>query len=102
VDDRTEFKLIEEPLRPEDDERSNELGYDDVGGCARQLAEIRELVELPLRHPAIFHAVRRRRRVLLLLLLLLLESCNMVVLRERDKEKEDKERERGALHSRSS
>ena len=28
-----------------------------MGGCKRQLAEIRELVELPLRHPKIFHAV---------------------------------------------
>jgi transitional endoplasmic reticulum ATPase len=38
------------------------VGYDDVGGCGRQLAEIRELVELPLRHPAIFHAVSKKKK----------------------------------------
>lgn len=37
-----------EPLRREEDERLNEIGYDDVGGCSRQLAQIRELVELLL------------------------------------------------------
>jgi ATP-dependent 26S proteasome regulatory subunit len=28
----------------EDDERLDEIGYDDVGGCKKQLAMIRELV----------------------------------------------------------
>jgi len=32
----------------------NEIGYDDIGGVRKQLAQIRELVELPLRHPALF------------------------------------------------
>lgn len=32
----------------------NEVGYDDIGGVRKQLANIRELVELPLRHPALF------------------------------------------------
>ena len=27
------------------------VGYDDVGGVRKQMAQIRELVELPLRHP---------------------------------------------------
>lgn len=42
--------------RDEDDEM-NEIGYDDIGGCNRQIAHIRELVEMPLRHPEIFRAV---------------------------------------------
>lgn len=41
----------------EDDERLDELGYDDIGGCKKQLAMIRELVELPLRHPQLFRSV---------------------------------------------
>ena len=41
----------------EDDERLDEIGYDDIGGCKKQLAMIRELVELPLRHPQLFRAV---------------------------------------------
>ena len=40
-----------------DDERLDEIGYDDIGGCKKQLAMIRELVELPLRHPQLFRSV---------------------------------------------
>jgi len=46
-----------ESLGREEDERLNEIGYDDIGGCSRQLAQLRELVELPLRHPQIFRTV---------------------------------------------
>lgn len=35
----------------------NEVGYDDIGGCRRQLAQIKEMVELPLRHPQLFKAI---------------------------------------------
>lgn len=53
IEDFTE----EDHLGREEDERTKEVGYDDVGGCSRQLAQIRELVELPLRHPQIFRTV---------------------------------------------
>jgi len=44
-----------EPIKREDEERElNALGYDDIGGCRKQLAQIRELVELPIRHPGLF------------------------------------------------
>jgi transitional endoplasmic reticulum ATPase len=36
---------------------SNVIGYDDIGGCVKQIAQLRELVELPLRHPEVFHTV---------------------------------------------
>lgn len=45
------------PTQREDDERLDEIGYDDIGGCKKQLAMIRELVELPLRHPQLFRSV---------------------------------------------
>lgn len=35
----------------------SQVGYDDIGGCRRQLAQIREMVELPLRHPGLFKAI---------------------------------------------
>ena len=35
----------------------NEVGYDDIGGVRKQLAQIKEMVELPLRHPALFKAI---------------------------------------------
>ena len=33
------------------------VGYDDIGGCRKQMAQIRELVELPLRHPQLFKSI---------------------------------------------
>ncbi|KAI1783712.1 AAA ATPase [Ganoderma leucocontextum] len=38
----------------EEDANLSEDGYDDIGGCCKQMAQIRELVELPLRHPQLF------------------------------------------------
>ncbi|CAB1318859.1 unnamed protein product, partial [Coregonus sp. 'balchen'] len=47
-----------EPIKREDEEESlNEVGYDDIGGVRKQLAQIKEMVELPLRHPALFKAI---------------------------------------------
>lgn len=46
-----------EPIKREDEDKLDEVGYDDIGGCRKQLALIRELVELPLRHPALFKSI---------------------------------------------
>merc|ERR1711892_281978 len=47
-----------EPIRREDiDDQLNEVGYDDIGGARKQMAQIREMVELPLRHPGLFKAI---------------------------------------------
>jgi transitional endoplasmic reticulum ATPase len=43
-----------EAIKREDEERNDGVGYDDIGGCRKQLAQIREMIELPLRHPALF------------------------------------------------
>jgi len=60
---KTHFRFPAPPPRPaqtritnkqkqrEDEEKLDDLGYDDVGGVRKQMAQIRELVELPLRHP---------------------------------------------------
>jgi transitional endoplasmic reticulum ATPase len=55
------------PVRREDEERLDDVGYDDVGGCHKQMAQIREMIELPLRHPKLFKTlgVRPPRGVLL-------------------------------------
>jgi transitional endoplasmic reticulum ATPase len=44
-----------DPVKREDEE--SEVGYDDIGGVRKQMAQIRELVELPLRHPQLFKAI---------------------------------------------
>ncbi|XP_069023799.1 transitional endoplasmic reticulum ATPase [Embiotoca jacksoni] len=47
-----------QPIKREDEEESlNDIGYDDIGGCRKQLAQIKEMVELPLRHPGLFKAI---------------------------------------------
>ncbi|KAG7486480.1 transitional endoplasmic reticulum ATPase-like [Solea senegalensis] len=47
-----------EPIKREDEEENlNDIGYDDIGGCRKQLAQIKEMVELPLRHPGLFKAI---------------------------------------------
>ena len=47
-----------EPIKREDEEGNlADVGYDDIGGCRKQMAQIRELVELPLRHPQLFKSI---------------------------------------------
>merc|ERR1712142_1137344 len=47
-----------DPIRREDEEESlDEVGYDDIGGVRKQLALIREMIELPLRHPQLFRTI---------------------------------------------
>jgi transitional endoplasmic reticulum ATPase len=46
-----------DPIKREDEETlygGNNVGYDDVGGCVAQMVQIREAIELPLRHPKLF------------------------------------------------
>jgi len=53
----TELEPPERELGRLEEEGENELGYDDIGGCDKELAKIRELVELPMRHPKVFTSV---------------------------------------------
>ncbi|CAF3547398.1 unnamed protein product [Rotaria socialis] len=47
-----------DPIKREEEEASlNEIGYDDIGGVRKQLAQIKEMVELPLRHPQLFKTI---------------------------------------------
>jgi len=46
-----------DPIKREDEDRLDDIGYDDIGGVRKQLAQIRELVELPLRHPQLFKSI---------------------------------------------
>ncbi len=53
----TEIFCEGENIKREEEERLDEVGYDDVGGVRKQMAQIRELVELPLRHPQLFKTI---------------------------------------------
>jgi len=56
-----------EPINREDEEKLDDVGYDDIGGCKKAMAQIREMIELPLRHPTLFKTlgVKPPRGVLL-------------------------------------
>ncbi len=47
----------------DEEESLNDIGYDDIGGCRKQLAQIKEMVELPLRHPGLFKAIGVKARI---------------------------------------
>jgi len=48
-----------DPLEREADPAYNptEIGFDDIGGLSKQIAQLRELVETPLKHPELFETV---------------------------------------------
>merc|ERR1712085_14953 len=56
-----------DPVKRDDEEKLDEAGYDDIGGCKKQMGQIREMIELPLRHPTLFKTlgVKPPRGVLL-------------------------------------
>lgn len=53
----TEIYCEGDPVKREDEENPNDIGYDDIGGCRKQLGLIREMIELPLRHPELFNSL---------------------------------------------
>ena len=54
----TEIHTEGDAISREDEENNlADVGYDDIGGCRKQMAQIRELVELPLRHPQLFKSI---------------------------------------------
>ncbi|KAL6185951.1 hypothetical protein ACLB2K_042073 [Fragaria x ananassa] len=49
VDSSQELKIMET--------KKKDVGYEDVGGMRKQMAQIRELVELPLKQPKLFKTI---------------------------------------------
>ncbi len=50
----TEIVIKEEPLDEEDDQSIHQISYEDIGGIGTQLQKVREMIELPLKHPILF------------------------------------------------
>ena len=50
----TEIFFEGEPVRREDEDRLDEVGYDDVGGVWKQMAQIRELSGAASKAPSAF------------------------------------------------
>jgi transitional endoplasmic reticulum ATPase len=53
VDEATEIVVRREPAR-EEERRIPRITYEDIGGLDKEIQRIREMVELPLRHPELF------------------------------------------------
>ena len=63
---RTKISLASEMIFAEEAEQFlNRVGYSDIGGLGEQLSQIRELVELPLRHPKLFSSIGIRTHSLI-------------------------------------
>jgi transitional endoplasmic reticulum ATPase len=55
VTDSTEIELKETPYEPEKGRKElADVHYEDIGGLGRELQLVREMIELPLRHPELF------------------------------------------------
>ncbi|NLX49883.1 MAG: CDC48 family AAA ATPase [Methanospirillum sp.] len=57
VADETVIELKETPYEPKEEKERGErtdVHYEDIGGLGRELEQVREMIELPLRHPEIF------------------------------------------------
>lgn len=53
IDDETVFFTEGDPI-DEEDYQALDISYEDIGGVRKQLGLIREMIELPLRHPSLF------------------------------------------------
>src|SRR3990172_1495731 len=53
VDARTELKIAEKPAK-EEETKIPRVTYEDIGGLGDEVRKVREMIELPLRHPELF------------------------------------------------
>ncbi len=54
VSEGTEIELSPEAAEVKDEKTFAEVSYEDIGGLSEEIKKVREMVELPLKHPEIF------------------------------------------------
>ena len=54
VSDSTEVKIAEKPVKEEELAKVPHVSYEDIGGLGDEVRKVREMIELPLRHPELF------------------------------------------------
>ena len=54
VDKRTEIVLLEKPVIGFDSAKGTGITYEDIGGLHDEVDHVREMIELPMRHPEVF------------------------------------------------
>src|SRR5881398_3504643 len=53
VESGTEIKIAEKPMK-EEEAKVPKVDYEDIGGLGSEVRKVREMIELPLRHPELF------------------------------------------------
>src|SRR3989442_834455 len=53
VEAETEIKIAEKPMK-EEEAKVPKVDYEDIGGLGSEVGKVREMIELPLRHPELF------------------------------------------------
>src|SRR5207244_800629 len=53
VEADTEIKIAEKPMK-EEEAKVPKVDYEDIGGLGSEVRKVREMIELPLRHPELF------------------------------------------------
>lgn len=53
VEEETEIKIAEKPIK-EEEAKVPKVHYEDIGGLGEEVRKVREMIELPLRHPELF------------------------------------------------
>jgi transitional endoplasmic reticulum ATPase len=50
----TEIEVLPQATKPMEDEKIPDVTYEDLGGLRDEVAKVREMIELPLKHPELF------------------------------------------------
>ncbi|MFX0091816.1 MAG: CDC48 family AAA ATPase, partial [Candidatus Hodarchaeota archaeon] len=54
ITDTTRLEVSDKPIQEDSEEEYSRVSYEDVGGLNLEIQKIREMVELPLKHPELF------------------------------------------------
>ncbi|MFX1252334.1 MAG: CDC48 family AAA ATPase [Promethearchaeota archaeon] len=54
ITDTTRLEVSDKPITEDSDDELSKVSYEDVGGLSQEIQKIREMVELPLKHPELF------------------------------------------------
>lgn len=53
----TEIVIKDEPIDEEEHKSTTSISYEDIGGLGNELQKVREMIELPLKHPILFRTL---------------------------------------------
>src|SRR5438093_537258 len=53
IEASTDIKMAEKPMK-EEEAKVPKVEYEDIGGLGEEVRKVREMIELPLRHPELF------------------------------------------------